>query len=119
MGTQVFDVLVEGDGADRVRVYAHTAAGENPGAVTFLAINLDPMRRAALSWPELAGHGFDLYRLAAPDILGRALLLNGAELRPGDDGALPELVGDWHEDVAIPEVTLLPLSYAFVRFERR
>jgi heparanase 1 len=109
MGPRVLPASARGDGADRLRVYAHT--GAEAGAVTVLAINLDPAREALLDFPELEGRGHEVYAVTAPDLLGQVVLLNGEELAL-TGGALPVLRGKRRD-----EVRLEPLSYAFVRFD--
>ena len=109
MGPQVLATMARGENADRLRAYAH--AGTEPGAVTVLAINLDPAREALLVFPELEGRGRELYAVTAPDPLGQTVLLSG-EVLALSGGALPPLRGVRRE-----EVRLEPLSYAFVSFE--
>jgi hypothetical protein len=109
MGPRVLAATAGGEGADRLRVYAH--AGSEPGAFTVLAINLDPERDALLDFSGLEGRGREVYAVTAPDPLGGAVLLNGEELALSGE-SLPALRG-----VRQDEVRLAPLSYAFVRFE--
>jgi hypothetical protein len=80
------------------------------GAITVLAINLDPARDALLTFPGLDGREREVYALTAPDLLGQTVLLNGEELALSG-GLLPALRG-----VRRDEVRLEPLSYAFVVF---
>jgi len=109
IGPRVLAARARGECAERLRVYAHGASG--PGAVTVLAINLDPAREALLDFPGLEGRGREVYAVTAPDPLGQTVLLNGEELALSG-GRLPALRG-----VRRDEVRLEPLSYAFVRFE--
>ena len=109
MGPRVLAARAWGEGAERLRVYAH--GGAEPDGVTVLAINLDPEREALLDFPGLEGRGREVYAVTAPDFLGGVVLLNG-EVLALSGGALPALRG-----VRRDEVRLEPLSYAFVRFE--
>jgi hypothetical protein len=119
MGTGVFDVSVAGDNSDRLRVYAHTSAADEPGSVTVLAINIDPQRDANVSFPGLEDRDYDVYRLNAPDILGTSLLLNDNPLVLQAGDVLPEIHGEPHRGSGVTALTLHPLSYAFITFAPR
>jgi heparanase len=116
MGPQVLDVALSGPGADRLRLYAHTAANDCPGAVSLLALNLDPRRGRILTFPDLAGRPYESYEISTPDILGTTLLLNREPLHLLGDGSVPQLVGIDHAPAGSPVQRLGPLSYAFLRF---
>ncbi len=114
MGRQVYAAGAEGEGAQRLRVYAHGAAFGPPGAVVALAINLDPEQSAAVSFPDFEGCDYKLYTVTAPDVLGQAVLLNGAELVSYEDGVRLEIRGARQAPVGVPVVPVPPLSYAFL-----
>jgi heparanase 1 len=87
MGQRVLDVQrVAAD--ESVRVYAHCAQ-QGIGAVTVLAINLDPDNAVRLRLDGLTGPK-ELYLLTADAINSAALMLNGVVLED-DDGILPDL----------------------------
>lgn len=112
MGGQVFGVSA--GGTDRVRLYAQSTPGCG-GAVTLLAINLHPRRAARIRVPAVTNRAGLVYGLSAPDVLGKTVLLNGQELRLGEDGSLPDL-----RSVPLPAgeaLQLRPLSLAFVVFK--
>ncbi len=117
MGRRVYAAQAVGEGADKLRVYAHGSS--EPGSVAVLALNLDHERNALVSFPEFAGCGYELYAVTATDVLGRTVLLNGAELRLVGDHTLPDIRGAWQEGTVVPTVTIHPLSYAFVVFPAR
>jgi heparanase 1 len=73
---------------ENVRLYAH-CTHQKPGAVTVLAINLDPQHDVRLDIEGLEG-GKDLYLLTADSLDSADLMLNGVVLRD-EDGALPDL----------------------------
>ncbi len=118
MGRQVYGARALGPGAERLRVYAHAAAGE-PGSVVVLAINLNPRREALVSLPALAGRPTERYEVTAPDLFGQVVLLNGIELKLAADGTLPDTPGVLQhagpQAVAEPVVRIAPLSYTFIR----
>jgi hypothetical protein len=88
MGQRVLDVgrtAVD----DYVRVYAHCSY-ERPGAVTLLAINLDPDQSVRLEVEGIPSTGKELYLLSADALDSSDIALNGVILRDAD-GALPAL----------------------------
>jgi heparanase 1 len=122
MGREVYAVDVTGDRSGRLRAYAHATPGP-AGSVTVLLINLDPARAATVSLLQFAGSPYALFCLDASDLYGRELRLNGAPLALGADGALP-LSADEGLNGAEPrdasgQITLAPLTYAFVVFPTR
>ena len=116
MGRRVYAARVEGEGAGRVRVYAHAAAGGGEDSAAVLVLNLDPWRDASVSFPDLAGRACQVYAVTAPNVLGRAVLLNGAAPSLVGGRTLPDLPGAWREGTGVPAVRIHPLSYAFVVF---
>jgi heparanase 1 len=123
MGRQVYGVRISGEGAERLRVYAHAAAGGagaalgQSGALVVLALNLDPLRDAILFVPELADRPFERYAVTAPDLLGQAVFLNGVELELATGGRLPEMPGVPEPARREAAIGLHPLSYVFLRFQ--
>jgi heparanase len=113
MGRKSFAVQVEGEGASRVRVYAHDSPG---GGTCALVINLNHDRDASVSFPSMKDRRAVVYRLSAPDILGPVLLLNGAPLTVSGDGALPALNGEEISMKGEAVLTVRPISYTFIRF---
>ena len=88
MGQRVLDVgrtAVD----DYVRVYAHCSY-ERPGAVTVLAINLDPDNSVRIEVDGLTTANPELYLLTSDGLDSSDLWLNGTLLRD-DDGTLPPL----------------------------
>lgn len=97
------------------RVYAHSAPCE-PGAVVVLALDLDPVRDAFVSLPDLTGRPFESYAVTAPDLMGQAVLLNGFELKLATSGTLPDTPAAQQPALAGAVVEIHPLSYTFIRF---
>jgi len=126
-GHRVDRAWASGQGAKRLRLYAHSALGA-PGATAdhsgaaldegcvLLALNLDPARDALVSIPDLARRPFECFAVNAPDLLGQAVLLNGVELKLAAGGSLPETRGSQHLAGAEVVVSIHPLSYTFIRF---
>jgi heparanase 1 len=109
VGARVLDVQVEP--ADPLaRVYAHCARGE-PGAVTFVVVNLDRARAAALALDALGATSADVYMLSAADMASKDVWLNGVKLEARDDGAPPTL---GPRAVAPNAVRFEPSTYGFV-----
>ena len=117
MGTRVYDVKVGGDSSGKLRAYAQSSAGDEPGSLTVLLINLDHQRNATISLAGLKSTGSQVYQFTAPDIFGTKVLLNGSELTFAQDGSLPVIQGRQQPETGIPDVTLNPLSYCFVTFK--
>lgn len=99
----------------RLRVYAHSSIRENCHEPVFLVINLDPDKKADVSFPDMFGRSFTTYVFTTRDIFSNHLLLNGEELRL-ENGRLPAIQGQRRDKSTAASVTLLPLSYAFVDF---
>jgi heparanase 1 len=114
MGTEVFAAQAFGENVGRLRVYAHSSAPGAGGDVTVLAINLDHQRSVEITFPELSGSSWQVYRLNAPDVLGKIIYLNGEALKLGHGQVLPELGGFPQERGAVPKVWIHPLSYSFI-----
>ncbi|MFZ1866589.1 MAG: hypothetical protein WAU39_20380 [Polyangiales bacterium] len=95
---------------ENVRLYAHCTY-QQPGAVTVLAINLDPEHSVRLEIDGLGGSK-DLYLLTADSLDSAELMLNGVVL-VDDDGALPDLSPD---SIGNRPADLPPRSIAFVVF---
>jgi heparanase len=116
MGAQVYSAVVSGENSSRLRLYAQSAQGGQPGSVTILAINIDPQRTASLSFPGFPNRDYDIYRLNAPDIFAPKVLLNGTELKLTADGSVPHTGGETHQGSAAPTISIRSLSYAFIVF---
>ena len=109
MGQRVLDVTrTEVD--DSVRLYAHCSY-QRAGAVTVLAINLDPDNGVRLEIDGLSGPK-ELYLLTASSIESAEVMLNGTVLHD-NEGVLPELSP---EPIGNRPVDLPPRSIAFVVF---
>jgi hypothetical protein len=104
MGPVVLDPGVAKDQA--VRIYAHCMKGTK-GGVAILALNTDAGNEKTVSIPVAA----DRYSLTAPDLAGRKVLLNGAELEAAADGSVPEFKG---QPVKAGTVALAPASITFL-----
>jgi hypothetical protein len=100
MGPVVLDPGVAKD--QGVRIYAHCMKGTK-GGVAILALNTDAGSEEKISIPLAA----DRYSLTAPDLAGRKVLLNGAELEAASDGSVPEFKG---QPVKAGTVALAPAS---------
>jgi len=109
MGDRVLDVSpIAVD--ESVRLYAHCSY-QRPGAVTVLAINLDPDNGVRLDFDGLHGSK-DLYLLTAAALDSAELMLNGVVL-VDDEGVLPDLSP---EHLGKRPADLPPRSLAFVVF---
>jgi heparanase len=106
MGTTVLDGGVSPVAG--VHLYAHCLRGQ-PGGVAVLAINADGQADHDLAVATEAAR----YTLAAEDLLGGKVELNGRELKLGAGDALPEING-----VAAPrgQVKLPAASITFLAF---
>jgi hypothetical protein len=71
-----------------------------------MALNLDPQRDADVCFPGLDGRGYALYRITAPDVLRRRVLLTGTELKIGTDGVLPKTQRECQQGDGAPSVRL-------------
>jgi len=116
MGTRAYDTKVSGDPSGKLRAYAHSGAGDEPGLLTLLLINLDHQRNAAVSFACIKSKSSQVYQFTAPDIFGKTVLLNGSELKFAPDGSLPVIQGRQRTESSA-DVTLAPLSYCFVTFK--
>jgi len=110
---------VGGDPSGKLRAYAQSSAGDAPGSLTVLLINIDPQRNAAVSFAGLKSASSQVYQFTAPDIFGTKVLLNGNELAFAPDGSLPAIQGLQQPEAGAPGVTLNPLSYCFITFKRQ
>jgi heparanase 1 len=117
MGTLVYDAKVGGDPSGKLRAYAQSSAGDEPGSLTVLLINLDHRRNATVSFAGLKRASSHVYQFSAPDIFGAKVLLNGTELKFAPDGSLPVIQGQQQPEAGNPSITLNPLSYCFVTFK--
>ena len=109
MGTTVLD-----PGATKqpnLYVYAQCLRGKR-GGVAVLAINADREQAREITLPKDSKR----YTLTAPDLVGTAALLNGAELKAADDGTLPAMDGAAQ---GAGTVELKPLSITFFADARR
>jgi heparanase 1 len=113
MGRQVLEVEVP-EHPDTLRVYAHctspSAAEYQPGAITILALNVDPVRTQTFSLGLTNTTGASVYGFSSPDPLSTRIDLNGAELALGRNDSVPELQGQLISSVA---QSLTPRTYAF------
>jgi hypothetical protein len=89
-----------------LHVYAHCLRG-TPGGVALLAINNDRAAARMLTVPVPG----ERYTLSADDVQGRAVRLNGVELRLGADDALPVLTG---APVPAGDISLGPATITFI-----
>jgi heparanase len=104
MGTTVLDSGVPVRAG--LHAYAHCLRG-TPGGVALLLINTDRQASQALTLPTKT----ERYTLAATDLLGRQVQLNGTDLTLGSNDDLPRLTG-----VPIPagDLTLPPATITFL-----
>jgi heparanase 1 len=86
MGRGVLDAGISGDA--NLYVYAQCMRG-TPGGVTMLVINADKVAARTLGVPVKG----ERYTLAATELLGQSVTLNGRELEVGADNVLPKLDG--------------------------
>lgn len=86
MGTTVLDAGASA--APNLYLYAHCLRG-HPGGVALLAINADSAATRGLEIPA----GSERYTLAAQDLLGTRVDLNGVELKMAAGDALPKIAG--------------------------
>ncbi|MHB1698722.1 MAG: hypothetical protein ACYCSN_01080 [Acidobacteriaceae bacterium] len=86
MGTTVLDAGASA--APNLYLYAHCLRG-HPGGVALLAINADSAATRGLEIPA----GSERYTLAAQDLLGTRVDLNGVELKMAAADALPKIAG--------------------------
>ena len=117
MGTRVYDVTVSGDDDGKLRAYTHSGAGDEPGTLTVLLINLDHQRNASVNLPGLRATNCEVYNLAAPDIFGKQLYLNENALALDAGGRLPEIKGRQQKGTVNNTITLNPLSYCFIMYK--
>jgi heparanase 1 len=114
MGTDVYRVSRAGQDPSNVRVYAHST--RQGTGVSFLVLNLDSEKMAAVSFAGFQKRAFALYAVTTPDILGKEVRLNGKKLSLVNGNKLPRLEGRRLQAAGIPIVTVNPLSYTFVQF---
>jgi hypothetical protein len=88
MGQRVLDVARTAVD-EYVRVYAHCSY-ERPGAVTLLAINLDPDQSVRLEVEGIPNTGKELYLLSADALDSSDIALNGVVLHD-ENGTPPAL----------------------------
>jgi hypothetical protein len=72
-----------------MRIYAQCMK-DAPGGVAMLILNVDKSDAHSLTLP-IEGQR---YTLSSPDLLSKAVLLNGQELRIAADGVVPEYKGE-------------------------
>jgi heparanase 1 len=117
MGTRAYDVKVSGDPSGKLRAYAHSGAGDEPGSLTVLLINIDPQHNAAVSFPGIRSVSSQTYQITTPDIFGKEVLLNGSKITFTPEGSLPMIEGRQQTESGVPNITLTPLSYSFIKFK--
>jgi hypothetical protein len=87
MGTRSLDPNI--GSSFGMRIYAQCMKNA-PGGVSLLILNVDKSDAHSLSLPI----GGKRYTLSSPDLLSKAVFLNGQELRIAADGSVPEYKGD-------------------------
>ncbi|XP_020612685.1 inactive heparanase-2-like [Orbicella faveolata] len=116
LGTKVLAVHRAYYLPEMVRIFAHctnTKAGYTQGAISFMAINLHPKRRAEITFSEsLQGLGLEEYLFTPEEsITSRKIRLNGKLLEMGVDSSFPVF-----QPNPVPPgdpLILPPLTYAF------
>ncbi len=96
---------------DYVRLYAHCSNGR-PGAVTLLAINLDPDESVRIEVEGIPSTGKELYLLSSDALDSSDIALNGVVLHD-DDGVLPAL---GPQQIGKGPADLPPRTMAFIVF---
>jgi hypothetical protein len=96
---------------DYVRLYAHCSNGR-PGAVTLLAINLDPDESVRIEVEGIPSTGKELYLLSSDALDSSDIALNGVVLRD-EDGVLPTLAP---QQIGKGPADLPPRTMAFIVF---
>jgi heparanase 1 len=86
MGTTVLDPGLST--ASSLHIYSHCLRGQ-PGGVALLAINTDRSASQSLDLAQAA----DRYTLTARSLDATSILLNGSELKLGEDDAMPSSTG--------------------------
>lgn len=101
-----------------VRTYALCALPggykTRPGAVTVLALNLNPRESVRVNLGGLMGKSWR-FRLTADSLDSRTIKLNNKPLKAGADGTLPTLAGELRQGETA-YLDLEPRSYAFAVF---
>lgn len=87
MGTRSLDPALAQ--TEDLRSYAQCMKGM-PGGVAILLMNVSNTRSVTLKLPM----GGTRYTLTSPDLFSKTVLLNGQELRTGEDGAVPAFTGE-------------------------
>ena len=94
MGTGVLDVDVDGK-RESLRAYAHCtnqkAPNYQPGAVTLVLLNLDPIATIRIALGELVSDQGKVYELSSTGWAGRKVFCNGVLLWPDREGAPPAI----------------------------
>ncbi len=93
-----------------LHVYAQCLR-DKPGGVTVLAINADRNASQSIEVPTKA----DAYTLTAAQLESGTVLLNGSELKLGNDDSLPKLKA---RSIGPGHVTLAPASITFIAFQK-
>ena len=114
MGRQVFQVSMSGTASEKVRVYAHSLAGDDPDSLAVLAINLDPVKAVDLHIPQLADVTTMIFQVQTPDVLGNKVMLNGELLELVQGEAVPEIKGTLIKEDRSDRIRIAPLSYCFI-----
>jgi len=87
-------------------LYAHCMV-QHPGGVTLLAINTDREHEQSIDLPRASVR----YTLTAQELTGKQVLLNGSELKLGENDSLPMLNG---VDATAGKVSFAPASITFL-----
>lgn len=103
MGSVVLDPGTPKDQA--VRVYAQCSKA-GMGGVTVLAMNTDTAHEESITLPQAA----ERYTLTAPDLTSVQVLLNGTELKAGEDGSVGSIKG---VHIGAGAIQLAPASINF------
>jgi hypothetical protein len=104
MGTTVLDGGSSPSAS--LHLYAHCLANQ-PGGVALLAINTDRDNTQSLNLSTAS----ERYTMTAQNLTAKEVLLNGAELKLGENDSLPSISG---VETPIGKVTLPPASITFL-----
>lgn len=104
MGTRVLDPGIAP--TPNLHVYAHCST-DSKGGVTLALLNLSQTDEQSVQLPS---NGLR-YTLSAASLLSKAVMLNGLELKTGDDGTLPNLTASKSKSGS---VRLAPETITFI-----
>ena len=121
-GTRVLDVAID-RGPASVRAYAHCLSTEllssnlsksMSGGIVVVFLNTDPNAPSRVTIRSGASSCARVFRLQADGLASRTVRLNGRMLETADDGTPPALASLVGPPEAADQLTLAPLSAAFV-----